>query len=325
MEPKVSVILPVYNVGKYLRQCMDSIAAQTLQEIEVICIDDGSSDDSQQILQEYARKDQRVKVACQQNQGAGAARNRGLSMAQGEYLSFLDSDDFFEADMLEKAYQKAKEAKAQLLVFRSDQYHEDRDEFVKIHWTLRKADLPPYRPMNHRTFTGNVFKVFVGWAWDKLFERSFILEHGLEFQEQRTSNDLLFVFSALVLAKRVEILDEVLAHQRRNNKESLSNTRERSWQCFYEALRALKGNLERFGLYQELEQDYINYALHFSLWNLNTITGPKKETLFERLKGEWFEALGVCGKEEGYFYNKKEYEDFLRIISHDFQDLAEIG
>ncbi len=315
MEPKVSVILPVYNVGKYLRQCMDSIVGQTLQEIEVICIDDGSADDSPQILQAYAKKDPRIKVVCQQNQGAGAARNRGLSMARGEYLSFLDSDDFFETNMLEKAYQKAKEAKAQLLVFRSDQYHEDQDEFVKVNWTLRKGEIPPYRPMSHRTFTGNVFKVFVGWAWDKLFERSFILEHGLEFQEQRTSNDLLFVFSALVLAKRVEILDEVLAHQRRNNKESLSNTRERSWQCFYEALQALKGNLERFGLYRELEQDYINYALHFSLWNLNTITGAKKETLFERLKEEWFEALGICGKEEGYFYNKKEYEEFLEIMS----------
>ena len=103
MEPKVSVILPVYNVGKYLRQCMDSIVGQTLQEIEVICIDDGSADDSPQILQAYAKKDPRIKVVCQQNQGAGAARNRGLSMARGEYLSFLDSDDFFETNMLEKA------------------------------------------------------------------------------------------------------------------------------------------------------------------------------------------------------------------------------
>ena len=93
MAPKVSVVLPVYNVGKYLRQCMDSIVGQTLEEIEIICVDDGSSDDSPQILQEYARKDPRVRVICQQNQGAGAARNHGLSVAQGEYLSFLDSDD----------------------------------------------------------------------------------------------------------------------------------------------------------------------------------------------------------------------------------------
>lgn len=321
MAPKVSVVLPVYNVGKYLRQCMDSIVGQTLEEIEIICVDDGSSDDSPQILQEYARKDPRVRVIRQQNQGAGAARNHGLSVAQGEYLSFLDSDDFFETDMLEKSYQKAKEARAQMVVFRSDQYHEDRDEFVKVKWTLRQGDLPPYRPMNHRTFTGNVFKVFVGWAWDKLFERNFIEGHGLRFQEQRTSNDLLFVFSALVLAQRIEIVDEALAHQRRNIKESLSNTREKSWQCFYEALKALKSNLETFGLYRELEQDYINYALHFCLWNLDTITGEKKETLFDKLKGEWFEALGIRGRKEEYFYNKKEYGHYREIMGRSFQEV----
>lgn len=325
MKPKVSVILPVYNVEQYLRQCMDSIVGQTLQEIEIICVDDGSTDTSLDILKEYEQRDERVRVICQQNAGAGAARNNGLSVAKGEYLSFLDSDDFFELDMLEKTYQKAKENKAQILVFRSDQYREDLDKFVNVTWTLREKELPPYRPMNHRTFTDNVFKIFVGWAWDKLFEREFVLEYGLKFQEQRTSNDLLFVFSALVLAKRIEIVDEPLAHQRRNNPNSLSNTREKSWQCFYEALKALKENLIKFGLYQELEQDYINYALHFSLWNIDTLTGPKKEVLFEKLKNQWFEEMGVTGKERSYFYNKKEYDSFTNLISHDFSEVYPEG
>ena len=98
---KVSVILPVYNAGKYLHQCMDSIVNQTLKDIEIICVDDGSSDNSLEILRQYAEKDERVKVIAQANGGAGAARNNGLRAATGEYLSFLDSDDFFELDMLE--------------------------------------------------------------------------------------------------------------------------------------------------------------------------------------------------------------------------------
>lgn len=318
-NPKVSVILPVYNVENYLKQCMDSIVAQTLSDIEIICVDDGSTDASLAILKEYEKKDDRVKVLCQENAGAGAARNKGLAIATGEYLSFLDSDDFFSLDMLEKTYCQAKEEDADVIVFRSDQYREDLNEIVNVSWTLREKALPPYRPMTHRTFTDNVFKVFVGWAWDKLFKRSFVLEYGLQFQEQRTSNDLLFVFMAIVLAKKITTFDEPLAHQRRNNPNSLSNTREKSWQCFYHALKALKENLMKFGLYNELEQDYINYGLHFSLWNLDTLTGSKKEVLFDKLKEEWFATLGIADKPKTYFYNKKEYVKYKKIMKKDFK------
>lgn len=319
-EYKVSVIVPVYNAEKYLRQCMDSIVNQTLREIEILCVNDGSTDGSLDILKEYAKADGRVNIISQKNAGAGAARNTGLAQAKGEYLSFLDADDFFEPDMLEKAYAKAKEGKADLVVFESDQYFEEKDEFVKVGWTLRKAALPPYRPMYYRNFTDNVFKVFVGWTWDKLFKREFVLEYNLQFQEQRTSNDLLFVFSAIVLAKRIEIVEEVLVHQRRDSSDSLSKTREKSWDCFYEALKALKANLIRHGLFYELEQDYVNYALHFTLWNLETLAGEKKEVLYRQLKKSWFKEMGIASRKEAYFYNKKEYAKYREIKKKSFAE-----
>lgn len=311
---KVSVIIPVYQAQKYLRQCLDSVVGQTLKETEIICVDDGSFDDSPKILSEYAAKDERVRVIRQENKGAGAARNRGLLEASGEYLSFLDADDFFEPDMLERAYERAKEGRAKVVVFGADRWREDIGEFQAMPWSLRKKALPPYRPMDCRTFTDNVFKVFVGWAWDKLFEREFILTHGLSFQEQRTSNDLLFVFMAVVLAERIETVDEILAHQRCQNPDSLSSTREKSWQCFYEALLALRESLERFGRYRELEQDYINYALHFSLWNLDTIRGEKKKELYRMLKKRWFRELGITGRGADYFYHQGEYRKYRKIM-----------
>ena len=322
MAIKVSVILPVYNVSEYLRQCMDSIIAQTLKDIEIICVDDGSTDDSLSILKEYADRDERVKVIQQANAGAGAARNKGLEVATGEYLSFLDSDDFFEPDMLEKAWKKASDTDAQIVVFRSDQYREDLQKFVQVRWTLHEKELPPYRPMYFRNFTGNVFKVFVGWAWDKLFSRRFVEENNLKFQQLRTSNDMLFVFSAIAFADNIEIVDEVLAHQRRNNPNSLSNTREKSWQCFHEALAALKVALVEHGNFWELEQDYINYALHFSLWHLETIVGSKKEVLFNKLKDEWFEEFGINGLPEKCFYNKTEYGKYKVIMNKTFQEYS---
>ena len=100
-EVKVSVIMPVYNVEKYLRQSLDSVLAQTLSEIEIICVDDGSTDGSYDILEEYAAKDQRITVLKQQNQYAGVARNHGLEKAGGKYVVFWDSDDFFEKNALQ--------------------------------------------------------------------------------------------------------------------------------------------------------------------------------------------------------------------------------
>ncbi|MDO5539799.1 MAG: glycosyltransferase [Eubacteriales bacterium] len=311
---KVSVIVPVYNVEKYLRQCMDSIVQQTLREIEIICVNDSSTDQSLSILEEYARSDERVKVITQKNAGAGAARNTGMSVAQGKYLSFLDSDDFFEKDMLEKAYNLAEQDQTDFVVYKSDQYHTEDDKFVPVSWVVREKEIPPYQPFNHRQMTDNIFKVFVGWAWDKLYRRDFVEKHQLKFQEQRTSNDMLFVFSAVVLARRISVLPQVLAHQRRDAKDSLSKTRENSWWCFYDALMALRERLIGEELYEEVEKDYINYALHFALWNYDTLAEPTKTKLLEKLKGEWFSQLGITGKDRDYFYNKKEYDKYTCIV-----------
>lgn len=312
--PLVSVIIPVYKAEEFIRKCVGSVMAQTLKDIEIICVDDGSPDNSLEILKELAAQDSRVKVISQPNGGAGAARNNGLRHATGEYLSFLDADDFFEPNMLEEAYTCAETHRADFVVFNSDQYHMDKDAFVEVPWVLRTKDIPPYMPFGYRQLTDNVFKTFVGWAWDKLYRRSFVLEQNLWFQEQRTTNDMLFVFSALVVAKRIAVVDKVLAHQRRGGSESLSVTREKSWHCFRDALAALKQRLVQEGIFWELEQDYINYALHFSLWNLNTLAEPTHQMLQDKLCSEWFAEFGIVGKPESYFHNRKEYAQFAKLM-----------
>ena len=203
--PLVSVVIPVYNVEKYLNQCLDSVISQTLTDIEIICVNDSSTDGSLNILEEYAKRDERIKVVTQPNGGAGAARNRGLSMASGKYLSFLDSDDFFEPDMLELAYKKAEKDKADFVVFNSNQYYTDKGKFVEVSWTLREKEIPPYTPFNHRQMTDNIFKVFVGWAWDKLYNKEFVEKNHLLFRSREQVDDMLFVFSAVALAQRISM------------------------------------------------------------------------------------------------------------------------
>ena len=127
--PKVSVIIPVYNTEKYLRECLDSVINQTLKEIEIICVDDGSTDSSLEILKEYANKDNRFTIITQQNLHAGVARNAGLAVAKGEYVSFLDSDDWFELKILEETTKILKETDSELCCCKYRNFNELKNKF----------------------------------------------------------------------------------------------------------------------------------------------------------------------------------------------------
>ena len=129
--PKVSVIIPVYNVQNYLRPCLDSVLKQTLKEIEIICVDDGSTDGSLEILKQYAAKDNRITVLKQKNLHAGVARNAGLAVARGEYLSFLDSDDFFELNMLEESYRLIRKKQADILFYQYKNFNQETQQIEK--------------------------------------------------------------------------------------------------------------------------------------------------------------------------------------------------
>lgn len=310
----VSVIIPVYNAAKHLEECIRSVCAQTLENIEIICVDDSSTDDSLAILNQLANEDRRIVVLTQANAGAGAARNHGLRLAQGKYLSFLDADDFFDPQMLEKAFHKAEAEQAELVVFKADFYNEKLHTFSPCVYGVRESMLPEHRPFAGVEIEKDIFKVVVGWAWDKLFLTDFVRENGLHFQEQRTSNDLLFVFAALAKAQRITTLPETLAHQRRHAGGTLSVTREKSWMCFYDALIGLRDQLKAWGLYERFEQDYINYALHFSLWNLNTLSDPTKKKLYNQLRKEWFKELGIVDYPKEKFYHRGEYAQYVQIM-----------
>lgn len=316
--PKISVIIPVYNVEKYLHECIDSIINQTFKNIEIICVDDGSTDNSYKILHEYASKDNRFILLRQENKGAGTARNAGLKIATGDFLAFLDADDFFEHDMLEIALNKIQETEADFVIYNSNQFNDKTKEFINPNWVLRYDLFPNKNLFNYFEILGNTFKATIGWAWDKLYRTSFVKKHNLYYPEIQSSEDALFVFSALVLANKISVLDKEkrLVHHRINNLFSLSNSRSKSWNCFYHMLIALKERLVKENKFNELEHDFVNYALHFSLWNLNTLKEPVHSLLKEKLQNEWFNSLGITSKKENYFENKKEYQQMLEIVKN---------
>ena len=320
--PKVSVIIPVYNTKQYLRECLDSVVNQTLRDIEIICVDDGSTDGSLAILREYQEKDSRVSVYTQPNLNAGAARNHGLRYAKGEYLSFLDSDDFFEQNMLEKAYEHAKQQNAEICVYRCDAYDEDSGAYVSRQYSIQEENLPENRPFAGVEVKKNLFGTFVGWTWDKLFLREYIVGNQMRFQEQRTTNDLLFTYFALAKAQRITVFEDILVHHRTHINTSLEATRAQSWDCFFAALSALQGALKSASLYEHFERDFINYSLNFSLWNLYTLPWPSQELVYYHLKLLWLNSLNVPAHDETYFYNKEEYEVLQKLLSETYSDVS---
>lgn len=311
---KISVILPVYNVAPYLDQCLDSIESQTLQSIEIICIDDGSTDMSLEILQRHQGQDHRIKIITQENVGAGAARNVGLAMAKGKYLSFLDADDFIDKDTFKLAYDMAEARNADITIYKSFLYDNRTGSEQKNTYSVRNERLPKSATFSRVQISSNIFTSIMGWAWDKLYKRTFVLNSGLLFQEQRTTNDMYFVYASLLKAPRITILDKYLYHQRRNVSTSLSNSRELSWPCFYHALKKLQDELKKDGIYEEYERDFINYALHSCLWNFNSLREPVAESLFKQLRESWFDELGITAHDADYFDNQAEYYQYKEMI-----------
>ncbi|MDE6852086.1 MAG: glycosyltransferase [Lachnospiraceae bacterium] len=317
---KISVILSIYNMERYLSECLDSIQKQSLKDIEIICVDDGSTDHSLQILQEKAQYDERIKIYKQSNRGAAAARNLGFQYSKGNYVIFLDSDDFFHRKMLEKAFACAEKHQSDVVIFRSQEFDEYSHKYHSTPHTIKKNQLPANNPFTYRDIPDYIFTFALGWAWDKLYRREFVEKNHLMFQEIRTSNDLYFVFSSLVKADSIYVLNRVLAYHRTNLYSSLSMTRERSWDCFYIALSRLKEELEAMQIYSQVERGFLNWVVDFAFWHLNTITGPAYKKVFLLIKNECFPKLGMDKKDESYFFNSESYMQMQELMQCEYEE-----
>lgn len=244
----VSVVLPVYNAEKFLPESLNNLLGQSLKDIEIICVNDGSQDSSLQILKDISAKDSRIVVIDSLNCGAGAARNKALDVAKGEYVSFLDADDQFDERLLEKLYKKAKATDADVVFCEWGILEQDG----KKHKVTKAKGCSETENLAGRSLP---FEYFGSTAWNKLFRREMIQAKGLYFQTIKTCNDIGFVWSALVAAKRIFYVPEHLIYWRRGNS-NLTSQRWKSTQNFIEAGNFIKENIARLGSPSDLKQFY---------------------------------------------------------------------
>ena len=224
---KVSVIIPVYNVDKYLSKCLDSVIAQTCSDIEIICVNDGSTDNSAQILSEYSNRDSRIKMITKPNGGLFSARHVGMVSAAGEYLLFVDSDDWIEKTLVEKTLNKITETGADVVIFGA--YSVKGKSVSKGMYSVNKIPAKfKERILSLKDYENNLF-AFPPTAWCKLYRRKFVEDNNIRFQEIKDGEDQLFYLHTMLTAKSVYILDENFYYYVKNRAGAItSDTRKTS-------------------------------------------------------------------------------------------------
>lgn len=293
---KISVIVPVYNAEKYITQCLESIVNQTLKDIEILLVDDSSTDGSLAILKRYEATDGRIQVIENQHEGEGAAsaRNAGLAVAQGEYISFLDADDYFALSMLEEVHEKAIEHMADIVMYDAESFDAITGQITQGEMFLNRRQLPTQAVFSAADCPDTIFTSHFSVVWTKLFRRAFIQSENLQFQPIYHTDDILFVSGAMSLAKRICILPKRLVHYRANHATSQSTNKERAPLSMVHACMAMKVQLQEKGVFAQLQNGYANFVIHSLAWDLNLFERAESfRVLYEALATKYLEELAL--------------------------------
>ncbi len=323
--PLVSVVIPAYNVERFLRQCLDSVVAQTLTDIEVICVNDGSSDGTAEILEEYARCDKRITWFSRENEGKGAAaaRNDGIDRASGKYLAIVDSDDYFEPSHLEKMVTRAEETGADVVICDAQGFDSRTGNPTYNAVCYPQRDLPDKYVFNASDYPEKIFQISTTAAWNGLYRRSFIEKHKIRFQRVIMTDDLYFSFSARVLAKKISVVNEKLIHYRMNSGSSQSDRLTKYPDSAYPAYKKMQESLIEWGMYELVKQSFINSAANTFRGAYDRIAEYGSFARFHKqLNEDIFPYFGMGDKEEDYYYDRRTYQWIRLVADHAPEEVA---
>ena len=288
---KVSVLVPIYNVAKYLPECLESLKQQTLKEIEFILLNDGSTDDSPKIIQNFAKGDSRFVVINKDNSGYGDSMNQGLAKAKGEYIGILESDDFAEPDMFEKLYKLAKKYDAD--VVRSNYfYHTEQGDTV--HESIKNQPAAASLEKNHDILFEEPA------IWSGLYRRSFLMDNGIQFLPTPGASyqDTSFNIKALSMANKIAYTKKAYLHYRTDNSSSSVKSKAK-----LEAVKKEYTEIDRFFTEKKISKDIYKaeQAAKFGAyhWNFQRVSGDLAKDFLKTIKQEFRESeeKGLLQKE----------------------------
>ncbi len=339
---KVSIIIPVYNVERYLEECMESVLGQTLKEIEIICVNDGSSDGSPGILKEYARQDKRVILIDQENRGYGYAMNRGIERASGEYIGIVEPDDYVSLSMYEELYQKAEEYSLDLVKADFYRFKRDRSGSMQLYYNHLSPDIQDYHKVFNSSTDPDTLRYIMN-TWSGIYRREFIVQNHIRHNETPGASfqDNGFFFQTFIYARRGMILDRPYYMNRRDNPDSSINSPEKVY-CInveYDYIRKLllkdSEIWERFksmywfkkyhnymGTLRRIKEEYKReYLLRFSEeLKRGMALGELDKHLFS--KASWRNIQSITADPEQYYLTRVYPETMNRKVFEEMEALA---
>ena len=320
-DMKVSVIIPFYNAEDYLQECLDSVFNQTMQDFELICVDDGSTDASLDILNNYLRvQGDRISIFSQEHAGPGAARNLALRHAEGEYVYFLDSDDFAEPELLEHSVRIAEEKNADVVVFDAWLYNQ---RFLRRQLPSHSSISFEFPKMNKQVFSWkdfpeNILTAFQDWPRNKLYKRAFLEEYKIEFSNLHHSEDALFTCQALVHARNICLLNERLINFRMSQKNSVMALKDRYPLEGVQACISLHDFLCEQGVYSQLEKTYLSWVIDHIMQDLNSMASHEAFLkLYNELKNGALKELGILNAPLHSLQQSQKFDDYEMFITTD--------
>lgn len=305
--PKVSVIIPVYNAEEYIEKTVVSLLNQTQRDIELILIDDGSTDNTGNLLKKIVSEDSRCKLIVQKNMGPGCARNAGMDVAQGKYILFLDADDIYEKELIEELYCTAESAKADITICGAKVYNARWDMLYALSSSLR-FEVIPYEKTEFAPYDINekLFQLTGGYVWNKLFRASFIRGIPAKFPESYCYEDMAMLFTALIKADKIAVTYKELITYRIRKGSSLSDNRDRYWREFVQTVAGIRDYLERESVYELYKQSYLNKVLDSASHLFKEyLTEEAFLGLYGYVKNYLLEEFEKY--DEKYFYNINSY------------------
>ncbi len=306
--PKVSIIIPIYNVGKYLNRCLDSIVNQTLTEIEIICVNDGSTDNSLEIIKEYAFKDNRIKIINKTNTGYGDSVNKGISLATGEFIGIVESDDYANTDMYKTLYSLA--IKYNVEVVKSS---------FNLFWSKPKPKYMYYSilPDNFYNIVLNprdnleVFDVAPS-VWSAIYKRDFLQKNKINFLATPGASyqDVSFSFKVWMFAQEVFFTEKAFINYFRDNQQSSIRSREKIF-CICDEFEEINCFLKKYKR-NDLFKAYYKNLLCSYLRNISRLPHKSRKIFIKKTMPDFYEIKKYI--EEGFFTVDKDSYKRLNLL-----------
>ena len=315
---KVTVVMPIYNASDYLRPALDTVVEQTLRDIEIICIDDGSTDRSLDIVREYQKRDARIRIVTETNAGPSVARNKGIVRARGKYIAFLDADDFYELNLLEELYNFSEENGLDISVADYDVYNNKKASFTVAQDSDYGTIFSTSPVTSKNEYPDYILQATTGYVWNKLFKREFLVEKGLSFlPELYVFEDVYFVATCLSMAEKIGKVSKVLSHHRVYSAQS----RARIFRKHYAEVPAVYVKIKQFlmskGMYVPLRRSFLNLAASrcYSIYNL--LWFDAKERFWSILHSDYAEMLDWHLRAKGDFERYDVCDFVMNVVLYD--------